>query len=150
MDNLLATQFMASCIRPRRSVWSQPHRFGTLSSHRLCTFISHTVDIFIADHQKRFNVQHFSKQSNEAKKENNFSCMLAKRDERERKSKHKKNIFYKTCQHNKYPKVLLLQENLFWGSFCGGVCGDGVNCHMLHVQIKHEFLRVQRLKIKCN
>lgn len=33
---------MASCIRPRRSVWSQPQRFGTLSSHRLCTFISHT------------------------------------------------------------------------------------------------------------
>lgn len=43
MVNLLATQFMASWILPRRSVWSHPQRFGTLSSHRLCTFISHTV-----------------------------------------------------------------------------------------------------------
>jgi hypothetical protein len=43
IDNLLATQEMLRCIRPRRSVWSHPQRFGTLSSHRLCTFISHTV-----------------------------------------------------------------------------------------------------------
>lgn len=41
--SLLDVQLMASSIRPRLSVWSQPHKFGTLSSHRLCTFISHAV-----------------------------------------------------------------------------------------------------------
>lgn len=35
----------ANCIRPRRSVWSQPHKLGTLSSHRLWTFMSHAVKI---------------------------------------------------------------------------------------------------------
>ncbi len=29
-----------SCILPRRSVWSHPHRLGTDSLHFLCTFIS--------------------------------------------------------------------------------------------------------------
>lgn len=41
MLSLLPWCVMASWMRPRRSVWSHPHRFGTLSSHRLCTFISH-------------------------------------------------------------------------------------------------------------
>lgn len=27
--------------RPRRSVWSVPHRLGTLTTHCLCTFMSH-------------------------------------------------------------------------------------------------------------
>ena len=29
---------------PRRSVWSQPHRLGTLASHRLCTFMSQPAE----------------------------------------------------------------------------------------------------------
>lgn len=30
-------------IRPRLSVWSHPHKWGTLSVQRLCTFISHAA-----------------------------------------------------------------------------------------------------------
>lgn len=31
---------ISSCRRPRRSVWSTPHREGTLRTQRRCTFIS--------------------------------------------------------------------------------------------------------------
>lgn len=41
--SLLPTHSILSSMRPRRSVWSHPHRLGTLSSHRLCTFMSHAV-----------------------------------------------------------------------------------------------------------
>lgn len=41
--SLVPTHPITKWIRPRRSVWSQPHKLGTLSSHRLWTFMSHAV-----------------------------------------------------------------------------------------------------------
>lgn len=41
--SLFPTQVIFSSILPRRSVWSQPHKFGTLSTHLLCTFMSHAT-----------------------------------------------------------------------------------------------------------
>lgn len=49
INNLLSMTSFApwhvtlTSIRPLRSVWSQPHKFGTLSWHRLCTFMSHAI-----------------------------------------------------------------------------------------------------------
>ena len=40
---------MCKFIRPRLSVWSHPHRFGTLSSHLLWTFMSHATS---SDHDR--------------------------------------------------------------------------------------------------
>lgn len=52
MLSLLPEVVMCRCIRPRLSVWSHPHRFGTLSSHLLCTFMSHArLDIRLDHHR---------------------------------------------------------------------------------------------------
>lgn len=51
MVSLPPEHVMCRCIRPRLSVWSHPHRFGTLSSHLLCTFMSHATSL---DHYRLY------------------------------------------------------------------------------------------------
>lgn len=51
MVSLPPEHVMCRCIRPRLSVWSHPHRFGTLSSHLLCTFMSHATS---SDHYRLY------------------------------------------------------------------------------------------------
>jgi len=43
MVSLVPEQTIFSSMRPRRSVWSQPHKFGTVSTHLLWTFMSHAA-----------------------------------------------------------------------------------------------------------
>jgi hypothetical protein len=43
MVSLALLQLIFSSILPLLSVWSQPHKLGTLAWHLLCTFMSHAV-----------------------------------------------------------------------------------------------------------
>ena len=51
--SLSRVQEILISIRPRLSVWSHPHKWGTLSVQRLCTFISHAEKI---GKKKKFNL----------------------------------------------------------------------------------------------
>ena len=48
MDNMLTWQVMLMRILPLLSVWSHPHRFGTVSMHFLCTFMSQAANILVS------------------------------------------------------------------------------------------------------
>lgn len=81
--NLVPTQEIPSCIRPLRSVWSHPHKLGTLSSHRLCTFMSHaanTIQIFFINFSSSADIMQcrFRKKEEEEEERRILYCVKVK------------------------------------------------------------------------